>query len=168
MLPVPDEFGVWHVSSPAKALAAQMLLMCCSFPLNSINCKYIFVPSYVLYFNCLLFSYISIYVFLFPSAKVLNFQGRFSGMNIFCFRREALKETQKYVFLATLMEENSLLIWLHSLFFPPLELMPVVVVFLKRKKVLRIRTVGSHCLFILFSESCTYLLIFFFCCLMST
>lgn len=119
MLPVPDEFGVWHVSSPAKALAAQMLLMCCSFPLNTINCKYIFVPSYVLYFNCLLFSYISIYVFLFPSAKVLNFQGRFSGMNIFCFRREALKETQKYVFLATLMEENSLLIWLHSLFFPP-------------------------------------------------
>lgn len=75
-------------------------------------------------------------VFLFPSAKVLNFQGKFSGMNVPCFRSEPLKETQRYVVLATCTEENILLVWLNSLnffFFP--ELSASCSGILKKKKV---------------------------------
>lgn len=56
-------------------------------------------------------------VFLFPSAKVLNFQGKFSDMHVLCFRSEPLKETQRYVVLATCTGENILLVWLTSLNF---------------------------------------------------
>lgn len=93
---------------------AEMLLLC---PLNSICCKYIFVPSYAFYFNCLLFSCMSIYVFFYSHQLRCWIFRENSQAWVFFVSGDPLKEMHRYVVLATCMEENILLVWLNSLNF---------------------------------------------------